>query len=145
MSLYFYLETELMDLLYEGKGFEKECMKCTEALFDPSLISLEDQGIHHLLLQSIQSCDPDVQRFLYGSCVLSGGNTQFPGFGERLEKEFGKLLVPSKYKLKVFSPKTRPYSTWIGGAIQASLHSNKNVLKWVSQEEYDEHGPSLFF
>merc|ERR1719189_210550 len=53
--------------------------KCPEALFQPSLIGKESEGIHKLAYESIMKCDVDIRRDLYTNTVLSGGTTMFPG------------------------------------------------------------------
>ena len=50
--------------------------QCPEALFKPEKIGLEAEGFHGLTYKSIQKCDIDVRRDLYGNVVLSGGTTQ---------------------------------------------------------------------
>merc|ERR1719266_3037313 len=52
-----------------------ERFRCPEVLFQPNLIGKESSGIHQLTFDSIQDCDIDVRRELYGNTVLSGGST----------------------------------------------------------------------
>ncbi|KIJ91777.1 hypothetical protein K443DRAFT_126152 [Laccaria amethystina LaAM-08-1] len=65
-----------------------------EALFQPSLLGLEDAGIHETLYNSIYKCDFDVRRGLYENVVLSGGTTMCPGMAGRIHKELA-ALAPS--------------------------------------------------
>jgi actin-related protein len=44
--------------------------------------------------------------------------------------------------VKVISPPERKYSIWIGGSRLASLSTFQKM--WVTQEEYFEHGASIF-
>ena len=76
---------------------------------------------------------------MYKNIVLSGGNTLFSGFPQRLAKELG-LLAPNK-EINILSPPDRMYSAWLGGAIFSS--QNENIKKWITKEEYDEHGPGI--
>jgi len=113
--------------------------RAPEALFQPSKLGKEYQGIHELAFQSIMKCDVDVRKDLYGNIVLSGGTTMFSGIAERLNKEV-VALAPSTVKIKVVAPAERKYSVWIGGSILSSLStfqlcgSQRLNMKKVDQE-----------
>jgi len=111
-----------------------------EALFQPTKVGLEDEGIHQLVYTSIMKCDVDIRKDLYANTVLSGGSTMYPGIQERMEKEV-IALAPPTMKIKVVAPPERKYSVWIGGSILASLSTFDNM--WITKEEYDESGPSI--
>jgi actin len=72
--------------------------------------------------------------------LLSGGNTMFRGFVDRMEKEM-VALVPPTMRVKVMAPPERKYSVWIGGSILSSLSTFQQM--WISKEEYDETGPTI--
>ncbi|KAG8829039.1 actin [Serendipita sp. 399] len=93
-----------------------ERFRCPEVLFQPSLVGLENAGIHENLYSSIVGCDIDVRRELYGNVVLSGGTTMYPGIADRLSKELTHL-APTSMKVRVVAPPERKYSVWIGGSI----------------------------
>jgi len=111
-----------------------------EALFDPSMVGLESDGIHKLVFDSIMKCDVDIRKDLYANIVLSGGSTMYPGIQERMEKEI-RTLAPPTMKIKVVAPPERKYSVWIGGSILSSLSTFENM--WITKEEYDESGPGI--
>ncbi|KAH0918740.1 LOW QUALITY PROTEIN: hypothetical protein HID58_026400 [Brassica napus] len=92
-----------------------ERFRCPEVLYQPSMIGMENAGIHETTYNSIMKCDD-----LYGNIVLSGGTTMFPGIADRMSKEI-TALAPSSMKIKVVAPPERKYSVWIGGSILASL------------------------
>jgi len=50
-----------------------------EALFFPDLIQQgsEIKGLHTMTHASIQECDIDVRKDLYGNIILSGGTTLY--------------------------------------------------------------------
>jgi actin-related protein len=100
----------------------------------------QTRGVHQCIFDAINACDIDLRRDMYGSVVLAGGNTLFPGFAERLQKELIDL-APSEMKIKIIWPPERKYSVWIGGSIVASLPSFQQL--WISKEEYDEYGPDI--
>jgi len=114
--------------------------RAPEALFDPSMVGLEQNGIHKLIYNSIMKCDVDIRKDLYANIVLSGGSTMYPGIHDRVEKEVTALAPPSM-KIKVVAPPERKYSVWIGGSILSSLSTFENM--WITKEEYDESGPAI--
>jgi actin, other eukaryote len=63
-----------------------ERFRCPEALFDPSLLSLDCKGIHQSCFDSIvkSSEEDSVLRDFFGNIVLSGGTTLFEGLSERM-------------------------------------------------------------
>ncbi|KAB8228972.1 actin [Aspergillus alliaceus] len=117
-----------------------ERFRAPEALFRPSLLGLERGGIHETTFNSIQKCDVDVRKDLYGNIVISGGTTLYPGIADRLQKELTNM-APTSMKIKVIAPPERKYSVWIGGSILASLSTFQQM--WISKQEYDESGPSI--
>ena len=118
----------------------EERWKVPEVLFNPSLMGREFLGIHQLTYNSISKVDPDLWKVMFGNIVLAGGNTMFPGLGERLSKEVNGL-APAGTKVQVIAPQNRKHSAYIGGAMLASLSTFNNLC--VSQEEYNEYGPTI--
>jgi len=117
-----------------------ERFRCPEVLFQPSFIGMEGSGAHETGFQSIQKCDIDIRKDLYGNVVMSGGTTMFEGIADRMSKELTNL-APSSMKIKVVAPPERKYSVWIGGSILASLSTFQQM--WISKEEYEESGPGI--
>jgi len=117
-----------------------ERFRAPEVLFKPELLGEESNGVHELLINSIQRSDLDLRKTLYSNIVLAGGSTLFPGFGERLLNEV-KHLAPKDIKIKISAPPERKYSTWMGGSILASLTTFKKM--WVSSDEYEEDGATI--
>ena len=117
-----------------------ERLRCSEALFRPSLVGVESSGIHETVYKSIVKCDMDTRRDLYANIVLSGGCTLFPGMADRLHKEM-TTLASSNMKIKIIAPPERKSSAWIGGSLLASLPNFQKM--WITKQEYDESGPSI--
>ncbi|KAL1505171.1 hypothetical protein ABEB36_004793 [Hypothenemus hampei] len=111
--------------------------RAPEILFKPDLIGEECDGLHEVLLYSIQKSDLDLRKVLFKNIVLSGGSTLYKGFGDRLLSEI-KKMAPKETQIKISAPQERLYSTWIGGSILASLDTFKKM--WVSKREFDEEG-----
>jgi len=118
----------------------KERFQCPEALFQPSFVGREAQGVHHTTFQSIMKCDVDIRKDLYSNVVLSGGTTMYDGIGERMTKELTEL-APSTMQIKVIAPPERKFSVWIGGSILSSLSTFQTM--WITRDEFDESGPAI--
>ncbi|OMJ65823.1 hypothetical protein SteCoe_37570 [Stentor coeruleus] len=118
---------------------DNERFRAPECIFQPSLLGLDIDGADEATYKSIMKCDINIRRELYGSIILSGGNTLYAGIGERFTKEL--INRAPSMKVKVISPPERKFSVWIGGSILSSMSSFCNMC--ISKEEYDEVGPSI--
>jgi actin-related protein len=99
-------------------------------------------SVQNRALDSIMQCEADIRTDLLCNVVLSGGNTMFDGFAERLEKELFTLAPPQQRKhVKVVAPPFRKYSSWIGGSIVSSLSTFSGM--WISDAEYNDSGPTI--
>ena len=132
--------------LPDGKmiTISSEQFRCPETLFQPSYLEMES-GVHKVCYNSIMKCDPDIREDLFGNIVLSGGNTMFPGFADRMQKEMMSIAPPTTntptMKTKVFALPERKYLSWMGGSILASLSTFQQL--WITKDDYDEHGPRI--
>jgi len=118
----------------------KERFMCPEALFQPVMIGMENDGIHMITFKAIMQSDLDIRKDLYPNIVLSGGTTMFEGIADRMRGEMSKL-APSTMQIKVIAPPERKFSVWIGGSILSSLTTF--VEMWVTRDEFDEAGPAI--
>jgi len=114
--------------------------KCPEALFQPSMIGKEADGIHQTTYQTIMACDVDIRKDLYQNIVASGGSTMFEGMADRLTKEI-TALAPPTMTVKIVAPPERKYSVWIGGSILSALGTFQSM--WITKSEYEDAGPSI--
>lgn len=119
----------------------QERFLCPEALFKPSVIGIEHDGVHTMMHDCIQKCDIDVRKDLYTNSVLSGGTTTLPNLDVRLKKEIIGLSPNASRDVKIIAPPERKYSVWIGGSILASLSTFQQM--WITRAEYDEYGSSI--
>ena len=122
----------------------QEYFQCPEPLFQPQLLNIDSVGIHEICNNSIKRCDEDIRiaKDLYSNIVLSGGNTLFPGFAERMAKEIEmQSRLPPKIRVVASDSSERKYSVWRGGSrLTASLSTFSNF--WISKAKY-EAGPSI--
>ncbi|CAO3611067.1 unnamed protein product [Cunninghamella blakesleeana] len=99
-------------------------------------------GMHQMVHQSISNCDIDLRPLLFNNIVVTGGNTLFPGFNERLNYELPMLAPGSKIKIHAAGNQIeRKCSSWLGGSILASLGTFHQL--WISKKEYEEVGSSI--
>ncbi|KTG32080.1 hypothetical protein cypCar_00009207 [Cyprinus carpio] len=137
--------------------FGAERLKIPEGLFDPSNAKARNilltiltfsqglsgntmLGVSHVVTTSVGMCDIDIRPGLYGSVVVTGGNTLIQGFTDRLNRELSQKTPPSM-RLKLIANNTtveRRFSAWIGGSILASLGTFQQM--WISKQEYEEGG-----
>ncbi|KAJ4461251.1 putative Actin; cytoskeletal 1A [Paratrimastix pyriformis] len=115
--------------------------ECPEALFQPSKVGLTDPGIHENCYNSIQRCDNEIRKVLYGNVVLAGGSTMFAGIRERMKKELLQL-APTAMTVAIWSPPERRFSAWIGGSILAGLSSFREMF--ITRHEWEEQGDKAF-
>lgn len=124
-----------------------------EIMFNPSLHTPSSYSSHssisslpsvqQMLFQAINSCDSDLKKDLLQNIFITGGNTLFPGFSDRLISELSSLFGP-QIKLKnqsLPSPSERKNATFIGASILSSLGTFHQM--WMSRQEYDEYGKGL--
>ncbi len=53
-----------------------------DSKYDPSYI-----GMDAMCMATVDACDPDIRKELYGQVIMAGGNTLYPGLTARLQKE----------------------------------------------------------
>jgi len=131
--------------LPDGSQLEigNERFKIPEILFSGTEGVIGFTGIHQMVYDSITRCDMDIRRELYGNLVVTGGNSLFGGFTDRLQKKLTELTTQNM-KVKLIAPQSsieRRFSSWIGGSILACLGSFQQM--WMSKQEFDEHGANL--
>ena len=117
-----------------------EAFQAPEALFQPKLCGLYFEGLGDVVYKSLLKCDPSLRSHFYSNIILAGGNTMFPGIGERLTKELLNTADPAM-KIRVHSISERGLFVWIGGSIISSLSGYNQI--WVTKNEYLEYGSSV--
>jgi len=131
------------------QDFGYERFRIPEALFDPSMVQMRGGGVGntmlgvgHIVTTSVGMCDVDVRPALYGSVVVTGGNSFIQGFPERLNRDLS-MRIPTSLRLKLISANgctERRFGAWIGGSILASIGTFQQM--WISSQEYEESGKS---
>ncbi|BES97371.1 unnamed protein product [Nesidiocoris tenuis] len=131
------------------QDFGCERFRIPEALFDPSIVQTRGGlvgntmlSVGHIVTTSVGMCDIDVRPALYGSVVITGGNSFIQGFPDRLNRDLS-MRIPSSMRLKLISANgcsERRFGSWIGGSILASIGTFQQM--WISTQEYEEGGKS---
>ena len=95
-------------------------------------------GLQHIISQSITSCQSEIQEYMWNNIVLSGGNTNYNLFPDRLKLELDKLN-DGAHSIKVVAPTARDQNVWLGGAVMASL-GDSFAENWIEKSEYEDIG-----
>lgn len=119
----------------------KERFRAPELLFNPTIVQSEMPSLQQFVSSAVKNCAIDTRRALLSSVVLSGGNTLFNGFAQRLQSEVVKFFPGLFGSVKVIEAPDRIYNTWAGAAVLASLDSFKPLM--ITKEVYDDVGPSV--
>ncbi|XP_020271536.1 actin-related protein 7-like [Asparagus officinalis] len=124
---------------------ERERYIVGEALFQPSILGLEEYGIVEQLVRCISTVSSENHRQLLENTVLCGGTTFMTGFEERFQKESdlcSSSIRPSLVKPPEYMPENLlKNSAWMGGAILAKVVFPQN--QHITKGEYDEMGPAI--
>eukprot|EP00949_MAST-11_sp_MAST-11-sp1_P000045 g45.t1 len=128
----------------------RERFEAPEAMFNPSLIDVEDRyggggtgGMADLVFDMIQASDMDCRSEFYKHIVLSGGSSMYPGLPSRLEKDIraryladvlkGDKARLNRLKLRIEDPPRR--------------RNMVNIMRerdefWITKEDWEEAGPA---
>jgi len=119
----------------------KERFHVPEALFQPSLVNVEEMGLPQAILEVVDSCDLNIRPELMNNIFLSGGSSMFPNIKSRLYQELELELARKKRKdvvIRILAPRERTFSVWVGGSILAMIPEFAD--KWITRASYFEEG-----
>lgn len=124
----------------------KERYTVGEALFQPSMLGIEEYSIVEQLIRCASCLPFENQRQVLENTVLCGGTTDMSGFEDRFQME---AILASSTSIRPALVKPPEYmsenmlrnSAWIGGAILAKVVFPQN--QHVTKAEYDESGPTI--
>ncbi|KAI9719707.1 MAG: Nuclear actin-protein involved in chromatin remodeling [Chrysothrix sp. TS-e1954] len=116
-----------------------ERIRVPEAVFQPSIAGVDQAGVVEIvgdiLTQRLR--DEDMQSRMLKDIFLTGGNTMFQGFDERMRSDL-RALLPAEAPMKVRKAKDPILDAWKGAAKWASSDASKSAF--VSRAEYMEKG-----
>lgn len=78
----------------------QERFQCAEALFKPTMVGVELDGIADITYLSMMHCDADIRKDLCSNVVLAGGSTMFPGMPERMQHDL-LCIAPASLKVRI--------------------------------------------
>ncbi|XP_037540235.1 actin-related protein 5 isoform X2 [Nematolebias whitei] len=117
-----------------------ERLRCPEILFQPSLIGEDQMGLMEALQYVLARYTSEQQEALASNVFLTGGNMQYPGMKERVEREL-LAMRPFQSHFKV-TMATRPaLDAWYGARDWAMEHPAAGGAEgWISKQDYEEKG-----
>ena len=116
-----------------------ERFQVPEILFYPSDVGINQIGISHCIVYAIECCPEQYRPFLYENIVLIGGNSNFPGYRERILQDV-RSMADSLYDVDVISVKNSIFDPWYGGKYLISSLSDSFSEMCHNKEEYEELG-----
>uniref|UniRef100_A0A5F9DJK8 Actin related protein 6 n=1 Tax=Oryctolagus cuniculus TaxID=9986 RepID=A0A5F9DJK8_RABIT len=111
-----------------------------EILFNPSDIGIQEMGIPEAIVYSIQNLPEEMQPHFFRNIVLTGGNSLFPGFRDRVYSEV-RCLTPTDYDVSVVLPENPITYAWEGGKLISENDDFEDMV--VTREDYEENGHSI--
>lgn len=116
-----------------------ERIRVPEVVFQPSIAGLDQAGIVEIAADILtQRLAPDVRKALLGDIFLTGGNTMFQGFEERLRLDL-RAFLPADALMKVRTAKDPLLDAWRGAASWASDKA-RSGKSFITRADYDEKG-----
>ena len=99
-------------------------------------------GYHKMINDAITKTDIDIRKDLFSNILVCGGNTLFPNFPERLQKQLNSSKMQARWKIISHQSNTeKKFASWIGGSILSSLGTFHQL--WLSKQEYEENGAKI--
>ncbi|CAK6976380.1 actin-related protein 5 [Scomber scombrus] len=118
-----------------------ERLRCPEILFQPSLSGEDQMGLMETLQYVLARYTPEQQEALVSNVFLTGGNMQYPGMKDRVEREL-RAMRPFQSHFKVTMASRPALDAWYGARDWALEHlpGGGAAEGWISRQEYEEKG-----
>ncbi|KAJ7377829.1 Actin- protein 5, partial [Desmophyllum pertusum] len=130
---------ELENLLKKhDPDFSKRFWRVPEIVHQPSMLGIEQAGIAETIDFILNHFSTDLQTSLVQNVFLTGGNTKFPNFQERLEREL-LAIRPFQSTFRVFKAANPVLDAWNGARKWARSLNSLQIVS-VTREEYNETG-----
>mmetsp|Transcript_21330 Transcript_21330/g.37763 ORF Transcript_21330/g.37763 Transcript_21330/m.37763 type:complete len:390 (+) Transcript_21330:427-1596(+) len=127
----------------------RERFECAEALFNPSLVDSESDGLADMVFNMIQAAEVDTRDSYFKHIVLSGGSSMYAGLPSRLEKDIRELYLRkvlrgdssrlNRLKLRIEDPPRRKNMVFLGASVLGDLMRERTEF-WITKKEYEEQG-----
>ena len=112
-------------------------LQCVECMFNsnlmyhkmPALSEVYSSTFSNSLLEVVNSCSEEIREEILSNIILSGGNTLFKGFKERIKNDLitsikndvDTFSYSSKIQVISSSGNDRRHAAWLGAAALASV------------------------
>ncbi|XP_029995685.1 actin-related protein 5 [Sphaeramia orbicularis] len=117
-----------------------ERLRCPEILFQPSLSGEDQMGLMETLQYVLARYSPEQQEVLVSNVFLTGGNMQYPGMRERVEREL-LAMRPFQSHFKVTMASRPALDAWYGAKDWTLEHPPEGGAEgWISRQDYEEKG-----
>lgn len=116
-----------------------ERIRVPEVVFQPSIAGLDQAGIVEIAagILTERLADSPLRNDVLKDIFLTGGNTLFQGFEDRLKKEL-RAVLPADATLKVRKAKDSVLDAWRGAAKWSSQTNSRHAF--VTRAEFLEKG-----
>lgn len=116
-----------------------ERIRVSEVVFQPSIAGLDQAGIIEIAASILTErlADSPYRKDVLKDIFLTGGNTLFQGFEERLKNEL-RAVLPAEEELRVRRAKDCTLDAWRGAAKWAS--NPKSKQSFITRAEFMEKG-----
>jgi len=125
---------------YQTVKMNNERFQVPEILFYPTDVGINQVGISHAIVHSIQKVDEDSRPGLCDNIVLTGGSCCFANFRDRVQQDV-RSMTPHIYKVNTFSSDNPTTYAWTGGQLLAQNSDHFRKVS-VSKKDYEERGNS---
>ncbi|KAI7808445.1 actin-related protein 5 [Triplophysa rosa] len=115
-----------------------ERVRAPEILFQPSLMGEEQMGLMETLQFVLEQYPPDLQGALVKNVFLTGGNLQYSGVRERVQREL-LAIRPFQSHFQVSQADAGALDSWFG-AREWALRNPSGGPGWISRQDYEEKG-----
>ncbi|KAI2660994.1 Actin-related protein 5 [Labeo rohita] len=115
-----------------------ERLRVPEILFQPSLIGEEQMGLMETMQFVLEQYPPEQQEALTKNVFLTGGNLQYPGLKERVQRDL-LTIRPFQSHFKVSLAQRPALDAWYG-ACEWALTNSAEAQGWISRHDYEENG-----
>lgn len=116
--------------------------KLFNSIFDESNGFKSENNLSNMIYNSISKIETEVKREMFGTMLLTGGNSLlFDTINKKVQEDITKRVsMATVVKMNSHMDKSdRTITSWLGASILTSLGT---FVQWcVSKEDYEEHGP----
>ncbi|XP_028308280.1 actin-related protein 5 [Gouania willdenowi] len=117
-----------------------ERLRCPEILFQPALTGEDQMGLMETLQYVLARYTPEQQEALVSNIFLTGGNMQYQGMKQRVEREL-LAIRPFQSHFKVNIASQPSLDSWFGAQDWALEHPPAEGAEgWISRKDYEEKG-----